>query len=390
MSFTYSGTVKEITDGLAVALPAFQQDGILTGAPVGAGSCVVAPSGASGSISGGTFSVSATDDPSVLTGYRLVLTAELANAATDVARVAFRSPDLFRTGSGWTENDLDIWLHVIDDSDLVALAAAKIDFPLPLPYSSLQSQLSPSLPKGVVVTGVQGAKGLLSISMQFHQGSFPHSLSGSFTVSVTPDTSSDYQSYISLQLVDLNLDGLTGWVAEFTSEDQIPKLGPDRSRPGRARVLLWHRHSAGQGPGAAPDRHHPAADLDAGRRGGGGFAAERHSSPRASSTFHRRSLPGFPRPADRLEAGPRDREVRRAGRNRNQRYERPGRPVRAEAERLRRSPPRRPDPAHHEPDRARQRHRDNRAPLGIAPLQFVGARVADGQTDVMPQIGDLN
>ena len=390
MSFTYSGTVKEITDGLAVALPAFQQDGILTGAPVGAGSCVVAPSGASGSISGGTFSVSATDDPSVLTGYRLVLTAELANAATDVAHVAFRSPDLFRTGSGWTENDLDIWLHVIDDSDLVALAAAKIDFPLPLPYSSLQSQLSPSLPKGVVVTGVQGAKGLLSISMQFHQGSFPHSLSGSFTVSVTPDTSSDYQSYISLQLVDLNLDGLTGWVAEFTSEDQIRSWVQTALDQAALEFSSGIATQLAKAQEQLPTATTPQLTLTLVDVAVEDSAAERHSSPRASSTFHRRSLPGFPRPADRLEAGPRDREVRRAGRNRNQRYERPGRPVRAEAERLRRSPPRRPDPAHHEPDRARQRHRDNRAPLGIAPLQFVGARVADGQTDVMPQIGDLN
>ena len=45
MSFSYSGTVKEITDGLAIALPAFQQNGTLTGAPVGGGSCAVAPPG---------------------------------------------------------------------------------------------------------------------------------------------------------------------------------------------------------------------------------------------------------------------------------------------------------------------------------------------------------
>jgi hypothetical protein len=62
--------------------------------------------------------------------------------------VAYRGPDLFRTGTGWTESGLNIYLRVLDALDLFALAAAGNSLTLPIPYSFTSTE---------VVYGVTGS-----------------------------------------------------------------------------------------------------------------------------------------------------------------------------------------------------------------------------------------
>ena len=53
---------------------------------------------------------------------------------------------------------------------------------------------------------------------------FSHSspgLTGHMTVSPKPSLAPDYESYIGLDLVDLNLDGILGWLTLCFSEDEI-------------------------------------------------------------------------------------------------------------------------------------------------------------------------
>jgi hypothetical protein len=215
MGFTYTGTVKEITQPLADVLPAYQAGQQLPGTPLSSGTVVVQGFGSSADITAGAFSVAADDDPAILAPYSLAITAALPDAPGDAPAVVYGSPGLFRTGTGWTESGLDIYLRVLDESDLFTLAAAGIPLALPIPYATLQEQAAASAPAGISITQIQGVNGLLSVSIK--RGD----LTGSFTASMTPDTSPDYASYVVLTLVDLNLDGIEGWIAEFQGEDVI-------------------------------------------------------------------------------------------------------------------------------------------------------------------------
>lgn len=215
MSFTYTGVVQEITQPLADVLPAYQNGLPIPATPLSSGTVAVPAPGSSADITAGAFSVAADDVPTILDPYRLAITAELPDAFADGPRVAYRGPDLFRTGTGWTESGLDIYLRVLDESDLFALAAAGISLTLPIPYATIQEQAAGSALAGVSITQVQGVNGLLSVSIK------KGDLTGSFTASMTPDTSPDYASYVILTLVDLNLDGIEGWIAECQGEDLI-------------------------------------------------------------------------------------------------------------------------------------------------------------------------
>lgn len=215
MGFTYSGTVQEITQPLADVLPVLQNGQPIPATPLSSGTVVVRPLGSSADITAGAFSVVADDDPTILDPYRLAITAELPDAFVEGPRVAYRGPDLFRTGTGWTESGLNIYLRVLNALDLFALAAAGNSLTLPIPYSTIQEQAAGSAPPGISITQVQGVNGLLSVSIK------KGDLTGSFTASMTPDTSAAYASYVVLTLVDLNLNGIEGWIAECTSEDLI-------------------------------------------------------------------------------------------------------------------------------------------------------------------------
>jgi hypothetical protein len=74
-----------------------------------------------------------------------------------------------------------------------------------------------SAPSNITIKSVSAENGLLRID-------FSHSspgLTGHITVAPNPSLVADFGTYLELDLVDLNLDGILGWLALCTSEDII-------------------------------------------------------------------------------------------------------------------------------------------------------------------------
>lgn len=242
MGFNYEGTAQEITQPLADVLPAFQNGQPIPATPLSSGTVVVQGFGSSANITAGAFSVGASDDGKP-DPYSLAITAKLPDVFVEGPQLVYRGPDLYRTGGDWTESGLDIYLRVLDALDLFALSKAGVSITLPIPYATIQALAAASAPPRISITGVQGVNGLLSVSIK--RGD----LTGSFTVSMTPDTSQTVTSYVVLTLASLNLTALRGGSQRV----------PPRARSAATSRPPWTlppRNSTSSSPRrSAPPRH---------------------------------------------------------------------------------------------------------------------------------------
>jgi len=271
MAISYSGFGAQITDSLEAALTALRQGQQPNNRPFDSGSIGIRPVGVSGNFSTGNFSIAADDDPKQLLPYRFFATTQLdspckalqdelfsANqdyisaihegvsksliaklkaivdrlrkeVATCLATngiqaggfggqiLVFRSKDLLRTGDGKFDSGLLISVLVLTSNDLNFLSSIGINLPAAVSFQEIVQLAQSSAPSNITIKSASAQSGLLRID-------FSHSspgLTGNITVSPKPSVAPDYESYIGLDLVDLNLDGILGWLALCTSEDEI-------------------------------------------------------------------------------------------------------------------------------------------------------------------------
>jgi hypothetical protein len=269
MGISYSGMAIQVTETLVTALDDLAHGRSPSGIPFGPGTVTIQPTLATGGFAGGNFSVVAEDVPAALLAYRFLVTSQLSHPcqpqqdavreASDHVRSAiqegvsqativrlrkildarrselaqcttaagidlrgfdhqagvFRSRDLLRTGSGKFESGLVIFVRVLTAQDLQQLQSQNISIPSVTSYSTIMTLAQATAPPGLSITNVGPHGGLLRID--FSQGS----LTGSCTAALRPSLSHNFESYIEIELIDLDLNGLVGWLALCTNEDLI-------------------------------------------------------------------------------------------------------------------------------------------------------------------------
>jgi hypothetical protein len=271
MAISYSGLGAQITDSLADALTALTQGKQPNNLPFSSGSIAIRPVGVGGNFSTGNFSIVADDDPTQLLPYRFIVTTQLDSPCkaledelfsanqdyisaihegvnkTLIARLkavvdklrkgvatclatngiqgegfggqtlVFRSRDLLRTGNGKFDSGLLISVLVLTNDDLRFLGGIGVNLPTPVSFEEIVQLARSSAPPNITINNASAESGLLRID-------FSHSspdLTGHITVSPRPSLTPDFLSYIGLDLVDLNLDGISGWLALCFGEDEI-------------------------------------------------------------------------------------------------------------------------------------------------------------------------